>query len=160
MAEVFFSKSVSAGDGSAADASGGYMPGETDLTVLLKSMEPELDAGEYVFCSAAETGQEIDVGAAWAVISEDEGKTFILKRESADRCGVRYESVFRKITLKVHSSLDAVGLTAAVSAALARVGISANVVAGYYHDHIFVQSANAAAAVEALKKLAAGNNSK
>lgn len=123
-------------------------------------MEPELDAGEYVFCSTAETGQGVDAGDAWAVITEDEGKTFILKRESADRCGVRYESIFRKITLKIHSSLDAVGLTAAVSAALAMQGISANVVAGYYHDHIFVQSVNAAGAVEAMKKLAAKNNGK
>lgn len=136
------------------------MQGETNLSVLLKSMEPELDAGEYVFCSTAETGQGVDAGDAWAVITEDEGKTFILKRESADRCGVRYESIFRKITLKIHSSLDAVGLTAAVSAALAMQGISANVVAGYYHDHIFVQSVNAAGAVEAMKKLAAKNNGK
>ncbi|HAH60709.1 MAG TPA: acetyltransferase [Treponema sp.] len=136
------------------------MPGETNLSVLLKSMEPEPDAGEYIFCSTAESGQGVDARDAWAVISEDEGKTLILKRESADRCGVRYESVFRKITLKIHSSLDAVGLTAAVSAALARQGISANVVAGYYHDHIFVQSANAAEAVDALKKLAAENNNK
>lgn len=129
------------------------MQGETDLAVLLKSMEPELDVREYIFCSAAETGHDISADAAWAVISEDEGKTFILQRKTADRYGILYESVFKKITLKIHSSLDAVGLTAKVSAKLAELGISANVIAGYYHDHIFVRSADSARALAGLQEL-------
>ncbi len=129
------------------------LPGETDLTVLLKSMAPELDAAEYVFCQLPGNGNRINATDAWAVISEDEGKTLILKKETADKNRVPYEAVFKKITLKIHSSLDAVGLTAKVSAKLAELGISANVVAGYYHDHIFVQSVNAGRALAGLKEL-------
>jgi len=119
------------------------MSGETDLAVLLKSMEPELGADDYV---PAET-------AAWAVISEEEGKTLILKKELADRNGIPFETVFKRITLKVHSSLESVGLTAKVSAKLASLGICANVVAGYYHDHIFVRREQADRALAGLKDL-------
>jgi hypothetical protein len=61
---------------------------------------------------------------------------------------------FKGISLTVHSSLDAVGLTAAFSSKLAEHGISANVFAGYYHDHIFVQSELAQSAIEALNEIA------
>ena len=55
-------------------------------------------------------------------------------------------------SLMIHSSLDAVGLTAAVASRLADHGISANVVAGYYHDHIFVPVEAAEQALGALKE--------
>jgi hypothetical protein len=42
------------------------------------------------------------------------------------------------ITLSIHSSLDAVGFLAAITAQLAEHGISVNVVSAYYHDHLFV----------------------
>ena len=60
-------------------------------------------------------------------------------------------SVFRLISLHVHSSLDAVGLTAAFSTALGNAGISANVVAAYYHDHIFVPTDKADKALNVLQ---------
>lgn len=66
-----------------------------------------------------------------------------------------YESLFKQITLTVYSSLDALGLTAAVARKLASHGISANVVAAYYHDHIFVQKEKADEALLALKELSA-----
>jgi hypothetical protein len=65
----------------------------------------------------------------------------------------------RQITLKVHSSLEAVGLTAAFSRALTEAGISANVVAAYYHDHIFVPATDAERAIEALRQLSAASRS-
>jgi len=65
------------------------------------------------------------------------------------------EIPMRRITLRVNSALDGVGLTAAVSAALARKGIPANVVAAYHHDHVFVPAAQAEAALEVLRSLAA-----
>ncbi|MGK0170517.1 MAG: hypothetical protein ACI9W2_002243, partial [Gammaproteobacteria bacterium] len=64
-----------------------------------------------------------------------------------------FESVFRRITLTVHSSLDTIGLTAAVSSKFAEHGVSANVIARYYHDHIFVQSECAEHAIAALSEL-------
>lgn len=69
---------------------------------------------------------------------EAEGQTVILPQAQADAAGLAYSLVCAWITLRVQSDLAAVGLTAAVSTALAEAGISCNVVAGYYHDHLFV----------------------
>jgi hypothetical protein len=56
----------------------------------------------------------------------------------------------------VHSSLEAVGLTAAVAGALTAAGISANVVAAFHHDHVFVPADRAEAAMAQLDLLRAG----
>lgn len=129
------------------------MTGERNLDKLLKSMSPELIKGEYVFCTFpdAQYGglSELEPIAA---IRESEGLTLIIPKSKADDRNFSYESVFRGITLSIHSSLDAVGLTAAISTKLTERGISANVVAGYYHDHIFVQKELAEKAIEALKE--------
>lgn len=77
----------------------------------------------------------------------------VLTKDQADKAGLKYEGIFRKITLMVHSSPDAVGLTAAVSTVLTTTGISANVIASYYHDHIFVSDEKAEQALLALKEL-------
>ena len=130
------------------------MNGETDLDTILASMNPQLSAEEFVFCTFPE-GHYSDHGMLnpVACVTEDEGLTLILPRDQADVSHLPYESVFRRITLSVHSSLTAVGLTATVATGLAERGISANVVAGYYHDHIFVPSELAQQAVEALAEL-------
>ena len=130
------------------------MTGETDLEKLLESMSPKLMDGEYVFCTFenAQYGDYADLDPL-AAIREPEGLTLIIPRSKADDKGLGYESVFKGITLSVHSSLEAVGLTAAFSGKLTEHGISANVVAGFYHDHIFVQSELAKRAVEALIEL-------
>ena len=77
-----------------------------------------------------------------------------LEQSKADELGLSYEYISSWISLKIHSSLDAVGLTAAFSTELTKYNISCNVVAGYYHDHIFVPEADAGAALVILKKLA------
>ena len=79
----------------------------------------------------------------------------MVRRERADALGVSYDYLAAWITLRVHSALDAVGLTAAVSTALAGAGISCNVIAGYHHDHLLVPADRAADALEALSGLAA-----
>lgn len=131
------------------------MSGETDLAILLESLSPELADGEYVFCSLESARYGDHAGLEpFAAIRETEGMTLILPRTRADAAGLAYAAVFRRITLQVHSSLEAVGLTAAVSSILGEQGISANVVAGFYHDHVFVQADAAARAVAALEALA------
>lgn len=127
-------------------------PGERDLHLLLRRMEPELRSGEFVFSStyAVPPGAEV---FAW--IREDEGVTLILDRLEADRLGLTYGFVAAQITLRVHSALEAVGLTSAVSTALGEAGISCNVIAGYFHDHLFVPVADGRRAVQVLRELAA-----
>jgi len=128
------------------------MGGELNLDTLLKSMNPELAEDPYVF---AQFVNEILPGINyWALIKEDEGTTAILTVNEARRLGMEIHNTYGRITLKIHSSLDAVGLTAAIATALAKRSISANVVAGYYHDHFFVPSEKADEALEVLKELA------
>ncbi len=132
------------------------MSGIEDLKVLLAHMEPTLGAETYVFCTFPD-GRYGDYPelSPIASYSEEEGLTLVVTQAAADRQSLEYSCVLRKITLKVHSSLTAVGLTAAVAGQLARFGISANVLAGFYHDHIFVQAERAEEAVQALNHLSA-----
>ncbi len=131
------------------------MAGEKDLEKLLGSMSPELLDGEYVFCTFqnAQYGDYSELEPI-AGVKEAEGLTLIIPRILADKNQISYESVFKGITLTIHSSLDAVGLTAAFSGKLSEHGISANVVAGYYHDHLFVPSQQAERAMAALNEFA------
>jgi hypothetical protein len=129
----------------------GFMTAITELDKLLCSMSPELASGEFVFCTA----QDYLALDPIMTFIESEGLTLILPKQTALDAGLAFESAFSQITLTVHSSLDAVGLTAAVSNKLTEKGISANVVAAYYHDHIFVQTDKAEAALAALKEFSA-----
>jgi hypothetical protein len=131
------------------------MTGEKDLDKLLAGMAPELLDGEYVFCTFqhARYGDRHELEPI-AAVRETEGLTLIIPKTRADANSLPYDSVQKCITLRIHSSLDAVGLTAAFSRVLSSHGISANVVAGYYHDHIFVQSEQAENAMQALAEFA------
>ena len=129
------------------------MAGILELNQLLKSMQPELKQGEYIFCCLAGKLADYVHLDPLATYVEEEGLTLILKAETADKAGITYEGKYNLITLNVHSSLEAVGLTAAVSAKLTEHGISANVVAAFYHDHIFVQTDKAQAAMKALGEI-------
>lgn len=132
------------------------MSGETNLARLLRSMTPQLNPGQYVFCCVP---VEHDCRALQPIASlrEAEGLSLVLTRESADAHGLHYDYVAAWITLQVHSSLAAVGLTASFSAALAQAGISCNVVAGFHHDHLFVPSERAEQALSTLRALAAAS---
>lgn len=129
------------------------MPGETDLTVLLKNMKPVLHEGEFVFCSVTNIN-EIDIKQLIGTFTEKEGTTVVLSRGNADLLNLTYSFVCSWITLTVNSSLEAIGLTAAFSTALSKEGISCNVIAGYYHDHIFVNRRDAESAMKILLSLA------
>lgn len=127
--------------------------GETNLEKLLHVISPQLLEEDYVFCTfpRAVYGDHPDLEPI-ATFREREGLTLVIPQSQADKKGVGYETVYKCITLNVHSSLDAVGLTAAFSKKLTDHGISANVVAGYYHDHIFVKKQDADRASEALQE--------
>ncbi len=109
-----------------AGAGSGELSGETDLGALIRSMAPRLFEQPYDF--AVLSGEES--ADAFALIREDEGTTAIIASPAGE---------WARISLTVHSSLDAVGLTAAITTTLTAEGISANVVAGAHHDHLFVQ---------------------
>jgi uncharacterized protein len=124
--------------------------GETNLTRLLAAMTPQLMPDQYVFCSVQGEYGDYSALVPLASFREAEGLTLVLTKQAAMANKLPFSSVFSAITLTVHSSLDAVGLTAAVATKLAEKGISANVIAAYYHDHIFVQADKAELALQAL----------
>src|SRR4029453_10820894 len=129
------------------------MPGETDLKTLLESVHPVIRDGDYVYALWPH-GKPLE-GDIEAAVREAEGLTVVLPRDEADRLGLSYDFVASWITLQIHSALEAVGLTAAVSAALTHAGISCNVLAGFHHDHLLVPVADADRALEILHELAA-----
>lgn len=124
----------------------------TELAQLLAELDPVAHDGVWVF-----TRVDDDPGNVPAAVTvrEAEGLTLVVEQGEADRRGLAYEQRMGWITLQVHSSLAAVGLTAAVSTALAGRGISANVVAGYHHDHLFVPYVRLEDALDVLRALTA-----
>ena len=128
--------------------------GESDLLTLIAQMSASLDDQIWAFVSEDDVSSEYLAEHALATFRETEGTTLIVPWERADEFDVCSEPMAR-ITLNIHSSLEAVGLTAAVSQALASEAISANVVAGFYHDHIFVPQTAGERAVACLKLLSA-----
>jgi hypothetical protein len=125
----------------------------SELGQMLAQMRPELRSGTYVFVTfsgAAPPGLEPVM-----TFAEDEGLTLIVAQDAADAAGLPYEIPTAWITLTVHSSLAGVGLTAAVSTALADAGISCNMVAAALHDHLFVPVDLGPTALAVLQQLSA-----
>ncbi|WP_100644620.1 ACT domain-containing protein [Alteromonas facilis] len=128
------------------------MSGINDLATLLSQLQPICDKHDYVFCCSPRN--ELPDGfVPKATFREAEGLTIVCLQSDAEKAGLDYEAIFSCITLSVHSSLQAVGLTAAVSKVLADNGISANVIAAYYHDHIFVPKQDTEHAIQLLGSL-------
>jgi hypothetical protein len=134
---------------------------ETQRTVrdtqgMVSGMTPTLAPGEFVFCTTIDEQLAVRgsmVALAW--FREAEGVSLILGCDDAAALGFDCGVPMRRIVLNVFSSLEGVGLTAAVASALSRAGIACNVVAAYHHDHVFVPSDNAGPAMEILKALQA-----
>lgn len=125
--------------------------GETDLGRLLASLDVDRRPGRYTFA----TGEWPSLAdAAVAMIDEAEGRTLVVPVDAAVAAGAPVEFEAAWLTLTVHSSLDAVGLTAAVSRALADAGIACNVLAGYHHDHLLVPHDRASEAIRRLREIA------
>ena len=126
----------------------------TVLTSLLRQMSPRLVAGEYVCCTFP-PGKLPDALAPICIFQEKEGISAICRRSAAQRLGIPASGCFRQITLTVHSSLDAVGFLAAVTAELAGAGIACNPISAFHHDHLFVPQADARRALGVLRRLSA-----
>ncbi len=123
--------------------------GERDLTVLLQGMEPVMHAEPYGF--AAWPGGALPF-APFATVAEAEGLSVVADLAAMRAAGL-VSDPWARISLTIHSDLAAVGLTAAFATALARVGVSANVIAGVHHDHIFVPWDRREDALAALREL-------
>ncbi len=128
------------------------MSGETDLAVLLRSMKPVLHDEPYGYVVASGQPNPMMVEHAFAVIREPEGTTLVAKLSQLKRAGLNSPEEWARISLEIHSSLSAVGLTAAFATKLGSRNISANVIVGYYHDHIFVQWNRRHDALQALQE--------
>ena len=123
---------------------------------MLSGMSPVLQPGEVVFCATADPGLIARAEpSALGWFREREGTSLILPRGVAARLGFDVSLPMRRIVLEVHSALDGVGLTAAVSAALVAEAIPCNMVAANRHDHVFVPSEMAERALAILIKLQA-----
>jgi hypothetical protein len=129
------------------------MPGETDLAILLASLDPRLDPVEYGFAILAHDMAVPEGLVPLGLFREDEGLTLIADVDALAAHGMATAGGWARITLMVQSSLDAVGMTAAMSAALTAAGISANLVAAYHHDHVFVPWQRRDEAVSILRRL-------
>lgn len=125
----------------------------TELSQLLAQMAPVADPLDYIFATVDDDSGPLFTSALM-VFREAEATTLILPVDAvAGETAFFQLPRYRRITLSVHSSLDAVGLTSAVSQALTSAGIPANIVAAFYHDHVFVPARLAADAQDVLQAL-------
>jgi len=131
------------------------MSGQTNLSVVLKSLKISCDNTEYGFATVDNKTLPVD-DEILGTFKEAEGLTIIAEKDFLQRKGMSFEGSYAKLTIDVYTSLELVGLTAVLASKLAENKIPANVVAGYFHDHIFVQYNLRKKAIEAIESLKAG----
>lgn len=128
------------------------MSGELNLQTLLRHMQPRRH-GDYAFCVLDDATYKALPTRPLCTFQEDEGLTVILPKDTADQLRLSYSYVGTLITLHVHSSLDAVGFLAKITAKLAAAGLSLNAFSPVHHDHIFVRPADADRTMLLLEEL-------
>jgi hypothetical protein len=128
------------------------MSGITDLQETLNSIKVTCDDVEYGFASI-ENASTIDATKVLATFQENGRLAIIAPAKYLKNNDIDHEGPYAKLTIDIHTSLELVGLTAVMATTLAEHGISANVVAAFYHDHVFVQYALKDKAKELLKSL-------
>jgi uncharacterized protein len=129
------------------------MKAESNLSVLLKNINPRLASDEYVFCTVSKSELDGLGELPLCFFQEEEGLTIIIPRSLADAHELSYSGTWAWITCEVHSDLTAVGFMAAISRCLADEGIPTNPVSAFYHDHLFVPFQMAPRAVQLIKGL-------
>lgn len=121
--------------------------GETDLRRLLAGLAPALhERPRAIRMQPADASVPAD---AIMLFREDEGTTVVVEADATQD-----DTLWAQITLRIHSSLEAVGMLAAVAAALTARDIPCNAVSAYHHDHLFVPWARRDDALDALRALA------
>lgn len=129
------------------------MAGLPELSEVLKIMKPKIQPGEYIFCVVSEAKFRTMNIKALCTFKEKEGISAILDRPSADGNAIQYSSVWKMISLSVNSSLESIGMLAAISTRFAKERIPLNVISAYHHDHLFVPVQFAEKAMALLKKI-------
>ena len=122
------------------------------LPKLLANMAPELQPGRYAFVCLG-LHKNPDGIAAIASFREKEGWTLVVEELVAHQNNLTVLFSAAWITLTVNSELAAVGLTASVSQALAAHNIACNMMAGAFHDHLFVPWESVEDAMQCLRDL-------
>jgi len=150
---TFFRTSLTASDNILSSGRRAIVTGKINLKALLANAKPEMQEGTFVFCTLADSEQIPATVKPILTFCEQEGMTIVIRREEAERVGLAYQFASRLITLRVHSSLDAIGFLAAITARLAKADISVNAVSAFYHDHLFVPHQRAAEALRLLQNL-------
>jgi hypothetical protein len=128
-------------------------PGETSLTALLTTLKTSLNPQTFVFVTL-QKDQILPSLNIQMLFHEVEGTTIITTQESASSHSLEYTFPCKMITLNIHSSLEAVGFIAAVSAKLTEKGIGVNPVSGFFHDHCFVPVGREEEAMNLLEEMA------
>jgi len=127
---------------------------ERDLEALLRTLTIERRPGAFCFVDFDDVPSGVVVEAT---VVESEGTTAVVDRDSLSSRTETPQFVAAWLTVAVHSSLDAVGLTAALAGALAQAGIPCNVLAGLHHDHLLVPETKAQMAIGVLYGLRNGH---
>jgi hypothetical protein len=128
---------------------------ETRLQTLLEAMQPRLHADVFLFVALPPGAPVADGLSPILTFREAEGTTLVIEAGASANAGLQGIYRCRMITLQVHSALEAVGFLAAITSALAALGLGANAVSAFHHDHLFVAEHEAERAMETLRDLSA-----
>ena len=128
------------------------MTGETHLPRILAAIDVDVRPGLYVLLTRRGPDAAADA-VAEARIHEREGITYVVPEAFARAQGEPPGFVAAWLTLRLHTALNAVGVTASVAGVLAERGIACNVIAGHFHDHLLVPAERRDAAVDAIRSL-------
>ncbi|MFT4959139.1 MAG: hypothetical protein ACI92Z_000212 [Paracoccaceae bacterium] len=121
---------------------------------MISGMTPVVQPGSYVFISTEDPTLVASLSSqAISTFKEEEGMSMLIPVELAKKSELSVDQPMSCITLNVYSSLEGVGLTAAVSTALGDNSIPCNMVAAFHHDHVFVPSEMCDRAIEVLTSL-------
>ena len=107
--------------------------------ICMSDLQPDLLIDNYVFCTFPHKKYgDLEHLSPIGFFQENEGITLVITEKMANLHNLSFEGIFKCISLKLISTLSSVGLIKKIANLLANKDISANIYAGYYHDHIFV----------------------